>query len=61
MHSIAIQPLYSVKAMLLLIDCKDLLLSNGFLNGHTELGLKKTDEVKENTICTLFLVFLLVS
>ena len=33
---------YSVKAMLLLIDCKDLMLSNPTsLNGHVERGLKK--------------------
>ena len=32
----------SVKAMLLLIDCKDLMLTNpSYLNGHVERGLKK--------------------
>ena len=33
---------HSVKAMLLLIDCKDLMLTNpSYLNGHVERGLKK--------------------
>ena len=46
----------SVKAMLLLIDCKDLLLSNpsvAFLNGHAERGLKKTDEVSDYTFFSI--------
>ena len=33
---------HSVKAMLLLIDCKDLMLTNtSYLNSHVERGLKK--------------------